>query len=92
MDIADDVLDPMNYDTINKIIIEDKHFYSISKEGILYNRALDYTYQDNKTSSIYLMANSPDDIDFEQIKEDLRHTDKEALEAFEEWMRIALED
>lgn len=38
------------------------------------------------------MANSPNDIDYDQIKEDLRNSDKEALEAFEEWMKIALDD
>ena len=92
VDIVDDVIDPMDYENINKIKVGDKHVYSISKEGILYNRALDYTYEDNKIFSIYLMANSPDDIDYDLIKKNLKNSDKEALEAFEKWMEIALYD
>lgn len=61
------------------------------KEDILYNRALDYTYEDNKIFSIYLMANSPDDINFEQVKSNLKKADPEALATFEEWVEIALQ-
>ncbi|MFA7746200.1 hypothetical protein AB8738_12910 [Salinicoccus roseus] len=72
--------------------IEDSnHVYMISKEDILYNRALDYTYEDNQVFSIYLMANTPDDINFEQVKSNLKKADPEALAAFEEWVKIALQ-
>lgn len=73
VDIVDEVMDPQNYEGINKLEIEDsKHVYIISKEDILYNRVLDYTYEDNQVFSIYLMANSPDDINFEQVKSNLK--------------------
>ncbi len=92
VDIVDEVMDPQNYEGINKLEIEDsKHVYIISKEDILYNRALDYTYEDNKIFSIYLMANSPDDINFEQVKSNLKKADPEALATFEEWVKIALQ-
>lgn len=92
VDIVDEVMDPQNYEGINKIKIDDaNHVYVISKEDILYNRALDYTYEDNRNFSIYLMANSPNDIDFDQVKSNLKKVDREALAAFEEWLKIALE-
>ena len=89
IDIVDETLDPMDYNDINKIELTDSHIYSISKEGLLYNRALDYTYEDNKIFSVYLMANSPDDIDFEKVKNDLKEVDKDAAIAFEEWVELA---
>lgn len=89
VDIVDETLDPLDYDDINKIELDHFHIYSISKEGLLYNRALDYTYEDNKVFSVYLIANSPDDIDFEKVKNDLNKVDKDAATAFEEWAELA---
>lgn len=79
----------MDYDDINKIELDNSHIYSISKEGLLFNRALDYTYEDNKVFSVYLIANSPDDIDFEKVKNNLFEIDRDAATAFEEWVKLA---
>lgn len=92
VDVVDETLDPMDYDNVNKIELGDSHIYSISKEGLLFNRALDYTYEDNKLFSVFLIANSPDDIDFEKIKNDLRDVDEDAAIAFEEWVKLAMSE
>lgn len=89
VDIVDETIDPMDYDDINKIELDNSHIYSISKEGLLFNRALDYTYEDNKVFSVYLIANSPDDIDFEKVKNNLFEIDRDAATAFEEWVKSA---
>lgn len=89
VDIVDETIDPMDYDDINKIELDNSHIYSISKEGLLFNRALDYTYEDSKVFSVYLIANSPDDIDFEKVKNNLFEIDRDAATAFEEWVKLA---
>lgn len=82
----------MDYDDVNKIELDNSHIYSISKEGLLYNRALDYTYEENKIFSVYLIANSADDIDFEKVKNNLTEIDVDAANAFEEWIELAQDE
>lgn len=83
-------LDPMRYEETQTIELEDgNRIYCISREGLLYNRALDYESHDNKMYSIYLLTQDLDDIDTEQIIKDLEYQDIDASNEFKNWVRIA---
>lgn len=86
-------LDPMRYEETQTIELEDgNRIYCISREGLLYNRALDYESHDNKMYSIYLLTQDLDDIDTEQIIKDLEYQDIDASNEFKNWVRIAREN
>lgn len=83
-------LDPMRYEETQTIELEDgNRIYCISREGLLYNRALDYESHDNKMYSIYLLTQDLDDIDTEQVIKDLEYQDIDASNEFKNWVRIA---
>ncbi|PKE12173.1 hypothetical protein [Macrococcoides caseolyticum] len=90
--IMSEPLDPMRYEDTQIIEFEDKtRVYCISKEGLLYNRALDYQSLDNRNYSIYLLIQDFDTIDTKQILSDLEKQDIDACKAFKEWINIAIE-
>ncbi|WP_208005194.1 hypothetical protein [Macrococcoides caseolyticum] len=90
--IMSEPLDPMRYEDTQIIEFEDKtRVYCISKEGLLYNRALDYQSLDNRNYSIYLLIQDFDTIDTKQILSDLEKQDIDAFKAFKEWIHIAKE-
>ncbi|ULG74238.1 hypothetical protein [Macrococcus brunensis] len=91
--IMSEPLDPMRYEETQTIELEDgSRIYCISREGLLYNRALDYESHDNKMYSIYLLTQDLDDIDTEQVIKDLEYQDIDASNEFKNWVRIAREN
>lgn len=91
--IMTEPLDPMRYEETQTIELKDgSRIYCISREGLLYNRALDYESYDNKMYSIYLLTQDLDDIDTEQIIKDLEYQDIDASNEFKKWVSIAREN
>lgn len=78
---------------LNKIQINNERYVIVQPvENILYDRALDYGRQDNKTYGIYLISTMYDVIDFDFLRNELQQNDHEALTAFNEWVDLALNE
>ena len=91
IDIVDDVLDPPDYEKVNKIELEPDSFIFVqSPSNILYDRVLDYERQDNIKYGIFLIATRYDEINFDYVRKEVKKVDSEALKALEEWIDIAL--